>query len=605
MAPALPLTRWRLSGAALPARLLEEARPAPFSLPGAQALGDFAALLEGEDGAASSGGVRPPQSGAAPGAPFQLPALLPQDMPGAATLSRELRLGGLGGESATLQIGLLLGSGGVYLDGERVAAFRSGPFALDLTRALLSGRAHTLAFRFDGARPAGMLGGVLLRATLLPDAASGTMTVRAAVRGLQAGTYLLRAAPFPARGEAAPSVPREVTLSLAKGEMRVTTLTLCVPGERFVPGQPYDMPGVKLSLWRLRPALRPAAPRHGFWRRRDASPAAAPRLRPGALCDAVTLAGGYPGDAPRAFLPLRAAECAAPPDALVSRIRALHLPAVYRPVPASDPLALALPRAGIPALQRTPRADPARERLARFPCLTLADRPGRARDASGNAPESALENASENAFLEVSAWRLSSMTGAPRSLEPGLTPADLLFELTGGELDPAAPGTRAVLAWLRALSVRLRAEAARQGRADGPLCAPGEWDTPDIADALATAFAPLHLSALPQRGAWWTHSRFSASLRAFVPAGTVPEDAAEALLAEAVLETEEGELLARLCAPCPRSGGEIGVLESTLPASPCVLTLSARLLLGDTVLEQSALPVYVGERGVLEAAFAR
>ena len=47
------------------------------------------------------------------------------------------------------------------------------------------------------------------------------------------------------------------------------------------------------------------------------------------------------------------------------------------------------------------------------------------------------------------------------------------------------------------------------------------------------------------------------------------------------------------------------LLEAELPGAPCVLTLSTRLLAGDAVLEQSALPVYVGERGPLEAAFRR
>ena len=47
------------------------------------------------------------------------------------------------------------------------------------------------------------------------------------------------------------------------------------------------------------------------------------------------------------------------------------------------------------------------------------------------------------------------------------------------------------------------------------------------------------------------------------------------------------------------------LLEAELPDAPCVLTLSTRLMAGDAVLEQSALPVYVGERGPLEAAFRR
>ena len=40
-----------------------------------------------------------------------------------------------------------------------------------------------------------------------------------------------------------------------------------------------------------------------------------------------------------------------------------------------------------------------------------------------------------------------------------------------------------------------------------------------------------------------------------------------------------------------------------MPDTPCVLTLTCRLLSGDTVLEESTLPIYVGQRGPLEAAF--
>lgn len=595
MPPVMPLTHWRLTGPALPARLIAKERRASFSLPGAQALAGFAGLL-GDESAGSAPSL-PAQAEEAQGAPFKLPALLPEDMPGAAALSRELRLGGMTGDHAALQIDLLLGCGDVYLDDERIASFHSGPFSLDLTRALLSGRTHTLSFRFGAARPAGMLGSVLLRtaqyarirrASLVPHAASQTIAVRAAAHGLRSGVYLLRAQPCPPLGDAQECAAREVTLALSKGETREAELTLSVPGERFVPGEPYAAPSIKLSLWQTRPALRPPAPRKGFWRRKGEPTSIPPRPRPGTLCDTAVFMTGYPGGAPDAFLPLSSRECLLPPDELVGRIRALHIPAVFLPAPAPDPLARELTRAGIAALQKTPRGEHDRARLARFPGFTLVDMPRREEDAS----------------LEASAWRLSSMTGAPRRLDPELTPADLLCEIAGRELDPASDGTRAVLSWLRAVSVRLRAEAARQGRVEGSLCAPGEWDQPDIAEALSTAFAPLHLSALPQRGAWWTHSRFCAALHAFVPVGSIPEASSETLLAEALLETDEGELLARLCAPCPRSGGEVGVLEAALPSFPCVLTLSTRLLQGDAVLEQSAIPVYVGERGVLEAAFA-
>ena len=45
------------------------------------------------------------------------------------------------------------------------------------------------------------------------------------------------------------------------------------------------------------------------------------------------------------------------------------------------------------------------------------------------------------------------------------------------------------------------------------------------------------------------------------------------------------------------------MIEAQLPDYPCVLTLRCMLLSGERIVEESALPVYVGERGQLEAAF--
>ena len=158
-----------------------------------------------------------------------------------------------------------------------------------------------------------------------------------------------------------------------------------------------------------------------------------------------------------------------------------------------------------------------------------------------------------------------------------------------------------MLQWLSAEELRLCAEAARQGRLTGPLCAADALKNPDAQEALRTALSPLHVSALPLRGAWWTRSHFSASVCAFLPE-ELPDTPLRAL---AVLEDEVGTPLVRMELPCSGEGAGQGLLEAELPDAPCVLTLSTRLLAGDAVLEQSALPVYVGERGPLEAAFRR
>ena len=191
------------------------------------------------------------------------------------------------------------------------------------------------------------------------------------------------------------------------------------------------------------------------------------------------------------------------------------------------------------------------------------------------------------------------MVSAPRTLDETLTPKELLREASGLPLDPKDEGVHNALLWLRALSIRLRAEAMRQRRYQGALCNPGDQNMTDAAAALKTAFAPLHLSALPLCGAWWTGSRFSASLEAFIPAGAYEEG----LRAQAVLEDDEGTELARFDAPCRSSVGYLGVIETTLPDQPCVLELTTRLLRGSEVIEESTLPIYVGERGQIEAAF--
>ena len=118
-------------------------------------------------------------------------------------------------------------------------------------------------------------------------------------------------------------------------------------------------------------------------------------------------------------------------------------------------------------------------------------------------------------------------------------------------------------------------------------------------DALKTAFAPVHLSVLPLSGAWWTQTHFSASLEAFMPKLSVIDDDIQVLC---VLEDDDGTELAKVSAK-RRSGGYVGVIEAKLPDKPCVLTLRCMMIQDEKTLEETMLPVYVGERGVLEAAF--
>ena len=553
------LRTWTLTAGALPERLLEAKAPQTgFTLPGAQALAAFAGLIGVEDA--------PQDAPAAPqGVPFDVPALLPDDVTGEVSLERELDLSALCGECAELRFSMLCGLGEALLAGpgeqpRRLCRFGDGPLVLDLTQALTGRGRVRVILRFDAARPAGicapvglhvMRGAALRHVTVCPQPAR-LLTCRAEIEALRPGSYRLEVLPCPAApGDGDMPPARALTLRLDAGQTRPVEMTMSVPGDAFVPGTPFDAPCVRLTL------------------REEATHA---------LCDALTLMTGYTGAPAPFWLPLTPRECLTPPALLLERLSDIHADSVLLPAPAPDALYIALTRAGIAVRQIAAQEE--RARIARFPCVTFAE-----------ASREDLPSAG------LSAWQLCGMTAYLRTPDPGMTPSELLAEAAGKPVN--ASRAQEVLGWLRAVAVRLRAEAARQGKATGALCAPGEWAQGDIRDALRTALAPTHLSALPLFGAWWTGARFSAALHAFIAA---PQPSA--LRAEAVLEDAQGEALARFAADCPPGGGALGLIEARLPDSPCVLELTCRLLLGDTVIEESTLPVYVGERGPLEAAFA-
>lgn len=581
------LSRWRIRADELPDRLLDMDRPAPaFSLPGASALAGFADLIGGEEEEALP---------AAPAediedAPFPLPAMLPDDVPGEAALFLKIDFGALPGDRAVLAFDEILGSGEILLGDRVIAAFgrasaeemaahaaglTAAPSALavDLTDALRLGRRETVTIRFDASRPAGVPGPVFLRTAsggylshvvITPSAPARTMTVRARIHAIPEGRYVLRVQPLSAAPDAAPLPAREIACTLNPLESRECTLSLAVPGDLFACGRPHTLSALRLELLYM------------------AGSAPVP-------CDQALLACGYPGSPAPCFLPLAAGDLAVGAGALLDRLAALHVHGVSLPAPAPDSLYLSLSHAGVSVRHALPDDHPACARLLRFPCVTL--------DALHAMPPRVAPSPEERV------WQLCGVTGMTRTADPDMTPADLLYDAAGRALDPADEGVRAVLGWLCAVAVRLRAEAARQLRYAGALCEPGEWNQPDISDAIACALAPLHLSALPLLGAWWTGTRFSAALEAFVP-----EDMQHNLMtARAVLEDDAGSELARIDRHfVPRAqgrGAPVGVIEAMLPDTPCVLTLTTSLYHGDVLLEESTLPVYVGLRGPLEAAF--
>lgn len=568
------LSRWRIRAASLPEEMLDAAPKPAFTLPGAGALLDFSDLI-GEDSDSS-----PVLSGEEEmdEAPFPLPAMIPEDVPGEVSLVQEIDFGAIDGDRALLCLDQLSGCGDILLGDETLASFadfRSTGCALtvDLTGALRRGRKETLCIRFGDARPAGVPAPVTLRVcrhaqisslTLHPAPARRIVSVCAKICATAAGDYLLRARVCPADPESAPSAAREVSFSLAAGGEHELRFSMEMSGERFFPGEPFAAPSVRTELIRLFPGQK---------------------ARREALCDHLTLLCGYHGPAPLTYVPLTPQECAQDARSLAVRLRENHILSVSLDFPAGESFYREMTHAGIAVRQYLPQDHPMQDRLRRFPCVTLESAPAVGDRTS--APDA------------LSAWQVCGVSGMERIADPDLTPADLLLDAAGMPLDPADENVRGVLSWLRAVLVRLRAEAARQSRYTGALCAPGEWTQSDIADAFQAALRPMHLSALPLLGAWWTGTRFSASLHACIPEPT------HSLSAFASLEDENGEELARFTAPVGERGGYAGVFECTLPDHPCALTLCVRLTQGVNriLLEEYTLPVYVGERGALEAAF--
>ena len=498
-------------------------------------------------------------------ADFTLPAAIPADVSGTVELAVELDFGTLCADDAELTLELVRGKGRVLADDMPLCAFQNpkdGFLRVPLTRALHAGRRQTIRLCFDVSRPAGVLGPVNLHLmtcarlrdiVLLPDAKTQTVRLRATLAAMETGRYVLRARAA-CKGDAWPV--HDLPISLTAGEPQTVEMTLPLPGKPFVPGQPADGPSICVQLLR--------------------------QGRNGALCDETTLLCGYSGQPASYDIPLLPSECL-DPDALLARIGRMRLFGVRLDAPAPDCFYRTMTLAGVSVLH--PFATEAmRERLAHHACVCF-----------GDAPLPRMRN-----LPALDAWLLCGLTACPRTPPADATPAELLFEAAGCELDAQSPNIAAVLLWLRAVRVRLLAEAARQNRFSGALCPPGVWRDEDVFAALQTALAPTHVSALPLCGAWFAGSAFSAAVCAFVD----EQDAGGDLIVRVWLEDDDGKRLATLKRPCPPRGGEIGLLTCTLPNEACVLTLFAALAKGSETIEQSQIPVYVGVKGMLEAAFA-
>ena len=554
-----PLTHWRIRAAHLPERLTEGAPfDTSFRLPGADALSAFADLLGGMSDEPGDDAQTLQE------ADFTLPAAIPDDINGAVELAVELDFGALCADDAELTLELVRGRGRVLADDMPLCTFQNqkdGFLRVPLTRALHAGRRQTIRLCFDVSRPAGVLGPVNLHLmtcarlrdiVLLPDVKTQTVRLRATLAAMETGRYVLRARAA-CKGDAWPV--HDLPISLTAGEPQTVEMTLPLPGKPFVPGQPADGPSICVQLLR--------------------------QGRNGALCDETTLLCGYSGQPASYDIPLLPSECL-DPDALLARIGRMRLFGVRLDAPAPDCFYRTMTLAGVSVLH--PFATEAmRARLSRHACVSF-----------GDAPLPRMRS-----LPALDAWLLCGLTACPRTPPADASPAELLFEAAGRELDAQSPNIAAVLLWLRAVRVRLLAEAARQNRFSGALCPRGVWQDADVFAALQTALAPTHVSVLPLCGAWFAGSTFNASVCAFVD----EQDADGDLIVRAWLEDDDGYHLASLKRPCPPHGGEIGLLTCALPNEACVLTLCASLSKGSETIEQSQIPVYVGVKGMLEAAF--
>ena len=554
-----PLTRWRIRASRLPERLTEDAPfDTSFRLPGADALSAFADLLGGMSDEPGDDAQTLQE------ADFTLPAAIPDDINGAVELAVELDFGALCADDAELTLELVRGRGRVLADDMPLCTFQTqkdGFLRVPLTRALHAGRRQTIRLCFDVSRPAGVLGPVNLHLmtcarlrdiVLLPDAKTQTVRLCATLAAMETGRYVLRARAA-CKGDAWPV--HDLPISLTAGEPQTVEMTLPLPGKPFVPGQPADGPSIRVQLLQ--------------------------QGRNGTLCDETTLLCGYSGQPASYDIPLLPSECL-DPDALLTGIGRMRLFGVRLDAPAPDCFYRTMTLAGVSVLH--PFATEAmRARLSRHACVSFGDAP--------------LPRMRSLPALDV--WLLCGLTACPRTPPADASPAELLFEAAGRELDAQSPNIAAVLLWLRAVRVRLLAEAARQNRFSGALCPPGVWQDEDVFAALQTALAPTHVGALPLCGAWFAGSKFSASIHAFID----ERDAGDNLIARAWLENDDGERLAALKRPCPPRGGETGLLTCILPSEACVLTLCASLSKGGEIIEQSQIPVYVGVKGMLEAAF--
>ena len=186
----------------------------------------------------------------------------------------------------------------------------------------------------------------------------------------------------------------------------------------------------------------------------------------------------------------------------------------------------------------------------------------------------------------ASAWQLTGLISQPRVL-----PRDSTFDVLFEDLfhtSPGLPGLPPLLANLHLLYLRHHAESARQGIGTLLLCAPQEWEDPEVTRILTSAFSFPHLSLFPVRGAFYGGSTLLLHAALFVPES-------EGWHAEIDLLGSDERILSQWTLT------ENDTCRCILPETPECLEVQARLYREETVIEQFDFPVYVGSLALLEA----
>ena len=290
--------------------------------------------------------------------------------------------------------------------------------------------------------------------------------------------------------------------------------------------------------------------------------------KPGTLNSRLTLPLFPPAPQCRAYFPLSPENLQ--DQAFLDSLTALHLCAVGLSGPVPETAALSLSQQGI--------------RLF-YPKALLPGNPVSASLASGVIPENTPE-----LDRTLCAYLLMNFCSSAPALPPDLSWPAISHAMCGRHVDQSA--AEPVLELLSLLYLRLRAESARQGKAIGPI-----WQTcpsldPAVLFQLSSAFAPIHLSVSPLRGAWYTESRFSVSLMLFGE-GTYSVSIS--------LNRDNVPLFGQRFDAVP---GPLPSFSCPLPKTPGRLSLQWTLAQNGKCIEQGELPVFTGTYAPLESAFA-